>query len=176
MYVGYVTQFFYFFIGVSNLRSSSKTTNTITMMWYPDSYNCGSVLYYNVTIVNSVNSSDMNITESSESTIKFSNLINGTTYNISVAAINRAGTGPTSTISVTTLVVDEVTAVDSNDMKMNTVGDSDTTGMYIHMYKKCDHFYMIFYVRMHTYMCEAIIMIICMYICTYILHTYVLNL
>jgi len=78
------------------------------MVWDPaDSPYCGPVLYYSVTIVNSDDVSDMNTTEISESTIKFSNLISGTTYNISVAAINRAGTGPTSTISVIIPVVDE---------------------------------------------------------------------
>jgi len=76
------------------------------MMWSPDSPYCGPVLYYNVTIVNSINSSDMNITKLSESSIEFSNLIKNTTYIISVTAINRAGTGPTSSINVTTLVVD----------------------------------------------------------------------
>jgi len=76
-------------------------------MWDPaDSPNCGSVLYYNVTIVNSVNSSDMDITKSSGNTIELPNLIKNTTYIISVAAVNRAGTGPTSTINVTTPVVD----------------------------------------------------------------------
>jgi len=78
------------------------------MVWNPaDNPYCGPVLYYNVTIINSNDVSDMNITETSESTIKFSNLISGTTYNISVAAINRAGTGPTSTISIITPVVNE---------------------------------------------------------------------
>jgi len=96
------------FIGISNLRSSIKTTNTITVVWdHADSPYCGPVLYYSVTIVNSHDVSDMSITETSESTIKFSNLMIGTTYSISVVAINRAGTGPTSTISVITPVVDE---------------------------------------------------------------------
>ena len=78
------------------------------MVWNPaDSPYCGPVLYYSVTIEKSDDINDMNIIETSESTIKFSNLISGTTYNISVAAINRAGTGPTSTISVITPVVNE---------------------------------------------------------------------
>ena len=56
--------------------------------------------------MNSVNATDMNITED-ERTSEFSNSINGASYNISVAAVNRAGTGPTSTIIVTTLTDDE---------------------------------------------------------------------
>jgi len=92
---------------VLNLRNFRRTTNAIEIMWDPaDSPNCGPVLYYNVIIVNSVDVNDMNITESSGSTIELSNLIKSTTYIISVAAINRAGTGPTSTINITTLVVD----------------------------------------------------------------------
>jgi len=75
-------------------------------MWDPDSPNCGPVLYYNVIIVNSVDVNDMNITELSGNTIEFSNLIKNTTYIISVAAVNRVGTGLTSTINVTTPVVD----------------------------------------------------------------------
>jgi len=79
----------------------------ITIVWdSADSLHCGPVLYYNVIIVNSVDGNDMNITELSESTTEFSNLIKNTTYIISVAAVNRGGTGPTSTINVTTLFVD----------------------------------------------------------------------
>jgi len=56
-------------------------------VWDPaDSPNCGPVLYYNVIIVNSFDVNDMNITESSEIRTKVSNLTNGTTYNIIVAA------------------------------------------------------------------------------------------
>ena len=94
-------------VGASNLRYLTRTTNTITIVWGPaDSPNCGPVLYYTVIIVNSVDANDMNTTVTSERGIEFSNLTNGTSYNISVAAVNRAGTGLTSTISVTTLVVD----------------------------------------------------------------------
>jgi len=108
MYVRMYVAQFDFFIGVANLRSTSKTTNTITVVWDPaDSPYCGPVLYYNVTIVNSDDVSDTSIAETIKSTIKFSNLISDTTYNISMAAVNRAGTGPTSTISVITPVVDD---------------------------------------------------------------------
>ena len=93
---------------MSNLGSSERTRNTITVVWGPaDSPNCGSVLYYTVTIVNSVDDNDRNTTELSGTRTEFSNLINGTHYTISVAAINRAGTGQTSTINVTTLTDEE---------------------------------------------------------------------
>ena len=45
----------------------------------------------------------MNTTVMSERGTEFSNLMNGISYNISVAAVNRAGTGLSSTITVTTL-------------------------------------------------------------------------
>ena len=95
-------------VGVSNLRYLTRTVNTITILWNPaDSPNCGPVLYYTVTIVNSVNPTDMNTIVTSERGTEFCNLMNGTSYNISVAAVNRAGTGLTSTIIVTTLTDDE---------------------------------------------------------------------
>ena len=66
-------------IGVSNLRSMERSRNGITIVWDPaDSLNCGPVLYYTVTIVNSVNATDMNTTQLSETRVEFSNLINGT--------------------------------------------------------------------------------------------------
>ena len=93
---------------MTNLRSSNRDRNTITIVWDPaDSPNCGPVLYYTVTIVNSVDATDINTTVTSERGIEFSNLINGTSYNISVAAVNRAGTGPTFTVVVATLTDDE---------------------------------------------------------------------
>ena len=98
----------YVCIGVSNLGSTRTTANSITIQWGPaDSPYCGPVLYYVVTIAPSENISDMIITESSESSTEFLNLMNGTLYNISVAAVNRAGTGPISTILVTTRTDDE---------------------------------------------------------------------
>ena len=77
-------------------------------MWdLADSPNCGPVLYYTVTIVNSVNATDMNTTQLSVTRVEFSNLINGTFYTFNVAAVNRAGAGSTTTIIVTTLTDDE---------------------------------------------------------------------
>ena len=65
------------------------------------------VLYYTVTIVNLVDANDMNTTQSSETRTGFSNLINGTFYTFSVTPVNRAGSGPTSTIIITTLTDEE---------------------------------------------------------------------
>ena len=98
---------FYVCIGVSDLRSTRRTTNSITIQWNPvDSPYCGPVLYYVVAIEPSENISDM-IINASKSSTEFLNLINGTLYNISVAAVNRAGTGPLSTTPVTTRTDDE---------------------------------------------------------------------
>ena len=94
--------------GVPNFGRTESSRNGITIEWDPaDSPNCGPVLYYNVTIVNSVNANDMNTTQLSVTRIEFCNLINGTSYNISVAAVNRAGTGPSITTTVATLTDDE---------------------------------------------------------------------
>ena len=88
---------------MSNLRSLERSRNGITIAWDPaDSPNCGPVLYYNVTIVNV-----MNTTQLSETRVEFSNLISGILYTFNVAAVNKAGIGPTSTIIVTTLTDDE---------------------------------------------------------------------
>ena len=93
--------------GVSNLRSIRRTTDSITIQWDPaNSPYCGPVLYYVVNIAPSENISDM-IINASKSNTEFLNLINGTLYNISVAAVNRAGIGPISTISVITRRDDE---------------------------------------------------------------------
>ena len=98
------------YVGVSNLGSSERNRNTITIVWDPArSPNCGPVLYYTVTIVNSVDDNDRNTTELSGRRTEFSNLINGTHYTISVAAVNRAGTGATSRIIVATLTDEEGT-------------------------------------------------------------------
>ena len=86
-------------VGVQNLRSSNTTTAIIIEWDPPDSpSDCGPVFYY---IVTTVGISDVN---TFEERAEFSNLINGTNYIISVAAVNRAGTGPASTINVTYIV------------------------------------------------------------------------
>ena len=90
------------FIGVSSLRIF-RSANTATVMWDPaDSpYDCGPVLYYIVTLVNLDDVSDMNAIEANQSRAEFLNLKIGVSYNISVAAVNRAGTGPVSVITAT---------------------------------------------------------------------------
>ena len=88
---------------MSNLRNPSRTFSAITVTWDPaDSPNCGPVLYYTVTIVNLVDAADMNTTITSQTRAEFSNLINGTSYHISVIAVNRAGSGPTTPIITST--------------------------------------------------------------------------
>ena len=86
-----------------NLRSTQRTTDTITVVWDPtDSLNCGPVLYYIVTIRNScgINSFDLTVPRA-----EFHDLMNNVANTISVAAVNRAGVGMETTINVTTLAV-----------------------------------------------------------------------
>ena len=86
------------YVDVFNLRNS-RTLNAITVLWDPaDSPYCGPVLYYTVTIINLVDAADMNTTTTSQTRAEFSNLINGTSYNISVIAVNRVDSGPTTFI------------------------------------------------------------------------------
>ena len=63
---------------------------------------CGPVFYYNVTIVALMDPSDMMTMETNDNVAVFSDLNNGTSYKISVAAVNRVGTGPFSEICVNT--------------------------------------------------------------------------
>ena len=94
------------YIGVTNLRNDTVTTSEITVMWdhAVSPSGCGPVLYYIVTAVNLAYASDM---ESRKNVAEISNLSNGVSYNISVSAVNRAGTGPSSVITVTTLSINE---------------------------------------------------------------------
>ena len=77
----------------------------ITVQWNPavSPSGCGPVLYYIVTAVNSANTSDMVTLQRRQTTAEFSNLRIATSYNISVAAVNRAGIGASSVIIQTTL-------------------------------------------------------------------------
>ena len=86
---------------MSNLRSTRITNTTITVKWNPaiSPSGCGPILYYTVTIMSAT---DTNANETSETVVTFSNLEDGVQYNISVVAVNRAGTGPSHQISVTT--------------------------------------------------------------------------
>ena len=61
------------------------------------------MLYYIVTAVNVSNTSDMVTLQRRQTTAEFSNLRIATSYNISVAAVNRAGIGASSVIIQTTL-------------------------------------------------------------------------
>ena len=89
-------------IGVINLRHTTTDT-TIIITWDPvDSPSgCESVFYYTVTVVNLANNNVRNPITVWRPKAEFSDLINGTEYTISVAAVNRAGSGPSSTINVT---------------------------------------------------------------------------
>ena len=82
-----------------------SSLNAITVVWdLADSPNCGPVLYYNLTIVNLNDVTDMNITMTSQNVAEFSNLITGASYNISVTAVNRADSGPTTSIITNTTI------------------------------------------------------------------------
>ena len=81
---------------------SSRTANTTTIEW--DSAisrsGCGDV-HYIVTVVNLMDAGDMRMFNQTQNKINITNSNNGTVYNISVVAVNSAGTGPLSTIIVT---------------------------------------------------------------------------
>ena len=89
------------YAGVSNLENSSSV-NTTTIEW--DSAispsGCGSVRYI-ITVVNLMDAGDMRVVDQMQNKIDFTNLMTGTIYTISVAAVNRAGSGPSSTINIT---------------------------------------------------------------------------
>ena len=96
----------YICTGVSNLRSTQRTTDTITVVWDPaDSINCGLVLYYIVSIRNLAIPCDTNSFNLILPKAEFHDLISDVAYAISVAAVNRAGVGKETTINVTTLLV-----------------------------------------------------------------------
>ena len=87
-----------------NLRNI--TTNTaVIITWNStfDASDCGPVLYYTVTATSLTDDSDRNTIVVWGTRAELSDLINGINYIISVAAVNRAGTGPSSMINVTTL-------------------------------------------------------------------------
>lgn len=76
-------------------------TNTTMITWDPaeSPSDCGPVLYYIVTATSLVDVSVRN-TIVWGPRAELSNLINGISYNISIAAVNRAGSGPSSTIII----------------------------------------------------------------------------
>ena len=104
-----VTYFVFIFIimyirtyaGVSNFKSS-RTANITTVEWNSaiSHSGCGDVCYI-VTVVNLMDAGDVRMINQTQNKINITNSNNGAMYNISVAAVNRAGTGPLSTIIVT---------------------------------------------------------------------------
>ena len=83
----YVMHVIFWHTGVLYLYSISITNATITVEWDPvESFNCGPILYYNVTIA-----TIRNISGPTDRTFGFFNLMSNTSYIISVAAVNRAG-------------------------------------------------------------------------------------
>ena len=95
--------YIYTYIGVSNLRNCATTNTTITIIWDPavSPSDCGPVLYYNVIATSLADASDRNTIVTSQTIAGLSGLRNDTSYNISVAAVNKAGSGLSSTIIVT---------------------------------------------------------------------------
>ena len=92
------------YAGVMNLRNIATNTAVI-ITWNStfDASDCGPVLYYTVTVTSLADNSDRNTIVVWGTRAELSDLINGISYTISVAAVNRAGTGPSSMINVTTL-------------------------------------------------------------------------
>ena len=97
-------------IGVTNLKlmetfdSCTNETN-ITVTWdAATSPYCGRVLYYMVMISSDEHSNIVNdiVNVTSPLTATFSNLMNGTNYNITVTPYNRGGAGMTTTESIRT--------------------------------------------------------------------------
>ena len=96
---------------MSNLQSTQRTTDGITVVWDPaDSLNCGHVLYYIVTIRNLAIPCNTNSVDLTLPRAEFHDLMNNVSYAISVRAVNRAGVGMETTINVTTLAVAIATA------------------------------------------------------------------
>ena len=87
-----------------NLRNIATNTAVI-ITWNPtfDASDCGPVLYYTVTATSLADDNDRNTIVVWGTIAELSDLMNGIDYTISVAAVNRAGTGPSSMINVTAL-------------------------------------------------------------------------
>ena len=87
-----------------NLRNIATNT-AIIITWSPtfDASHCGPVLYYTVTATSLADDNDRNTIVVWGTRAELSDLINGISYTISVAAVNREGTRPSSMINVTTL-------------------------------------------------------------------------
>ena len=79
----------------------NTTDTTIIITWDPADRpgGCGPVFYYTLTAT-SLDDGSVSTQRPSQTRAEFSNLLSGTNYTISVAAVNRAGSGPSSTITV----------------------------------------------------------------------------
>ena len=94
-----------YYVGIDNLEEVTVTTTEATVMWDQavSPSDCGPVFYYVVTAVNLMAPINMITIATSNNIATVSNLRSDTSYNISVAAVNRVGTGSSSVITVTTL-------------------------------------------------------------------------
>ena len=87
-----------------NLRNIA--TNTTTIITWNSTFNAsyyGPVLYYTVTATSLADDNDRNTIVVWGTRTKLPDLINGKSYIINVAAVNRIDTGPSLMINVTTL-------------------------------------------------------------------------
>ena len=93
--------YIHIYTGVMNLRSIATNTALI-ITWNPtfDASKCGPVLYYTVTATSLADDNDRNTIVVWGTRAELSDLMNGINYTISVAAVNRAGTGPSSMITL----------------------------------------------------------------------------
>ena len=114
------------YVGVESLRNITVTNTTIKVVWNDavSPNGCGTVFYYIAIAVNLMDRSDMMTMEPRDNVTEFSNLINGTSYEISVFAINRVGNGTSSMINVTTLHDNEGIVLNSTNTCMNGTGQS----------------------------------------------------
>ena len=93
------------YVGVLISPPPMATNTSITIEWdLAEVLYCGPISSYILTIMNST---FMNTTRSTLSRFKFTGLMSNTSYNISVAAVNRAGTGLESNITVATITDEE---------------------------------------------------------------------
>ena len=95
------------YVEVDNLREGTVTTTEVSVMWNGaiSPSGCEPVLYYIVTAVSFIDPSNILTMVTRDNVAEFFNLRSDTSYNISAAAVNRAGTGPSSVITVTTLTL-----------------------------------------------------------------------
>ena len=90
------------YVGVSNLKNTATNT-TIIITWDPAASpdDCGPVFSHAVTATSLADGTVRTPKRLNQTGAEFSNLIKDINYTFSVAAVNRAGIGPLSTINVT---------------------------------------------------------------------------